>query len=181
VVTNGHGVALGSGVSHVDELFGPMVDLPHDLPDGDVATPIFEAVASAWFREEEPTPDRRNGQPPDQLDAGHGAAPRAAQDGAGGPSDWETPHDVEWRAAAERAARPEPPDATSTGLPRRRPGSRLVPPPLGGAQPPRPGLPERSPDRVRDRLSTYQRGLRQGRHRADPPSRDVDPEDFGAW
>jgi hypothetical protein len=36
---------------------------------------------------------------------------------------------------------------------------------------------ERVPDRVRERLATYQRGLRQGRHRAEP----VDPGDPAAW
>jgi hypothetical protein len=34
------------------------------------------------------------------------------------------------------------------------------------------------PDRVRDRLSGYQRGLRQGRHRAE--SQDNEPRD-SAW
>jgi hypothetical protein len=31
------------------------------------------------------------------------------------------------------------------------------------------------PDRVRERLATYQRGLQQGRHRA------VEPADSGVW
>ena len=78
----------------------------------------------------------------------------------------------------------QPEDVTFTagGLPRRRAGARLVPPRLsdggagdgagrGGAhaRPVAPAAPaERVPDRVRERLATYQRGLRQGRHRADP-------------
>jgi hypothetical protein len=36
---------------------------------------------------------------------------------------------------------------------------------------------DRVPDRVRERLATYQRGLRQGRHRAEP----LDPGDPAAW
>ena len=147
----------------VDELFGPMVDLPTE--EQSEATPIFEAVASAWFRE-------------DTVDQGG--------------ADWESPGDREWRAAAERAAH-QPQDVTFTaeGLPRRRAGARLVPPRLsdagigsdgggGGAhaQPVAPAAPaERVPDRVRERLATYQRGLRQGRHRADP----IDPGDPAAW
>ena len=148
----------------VDELFGPMVDLPTE--EQSEATPIYEAVASAWFRE-------------DAVDEG---AP-----------DWESPGDREWRAAAERAAhQPEDVTFTAEGLPRRRAGARLVPPRLsdggvgsggggaGGAhaRPVAPAAPaERVPDRVRERLATYQRGLRQGRHRADP----IDPGDPAAW
>jgi hypothetical protein len=45
-----------------------------------------------------------------------------------------------------------------------------VPPPR--AQEPNP-VGERVPDRVRDRLSTYQRGLNQGRHRAPGEEQDA--------
>ncbi|TWF81317.1 hypothetical protein FHX44_117260 [Pseudonocardia hierapolitana] len=140
-----------SSSSQVDELFGPLLDLPLEPIDDRYATPIFEAIASAWFREDE---------------SGEGT-------GRSGALDWETPQDDEWREAAARAARSEPaPPTTASGLPRRRPGGQLVPPPRSteqngqngqnGAKPT-----ERAPDRVRDRLSTYQRGLREGRHRAE--------------
>jgi hypothetical protein len=138
----------------IDELFGPMTNLPPESDSFPMETPIFEAVASVWFREE--------------------AAPSGAPD-------WESPSDPEWRAAAERAAQPEATTFTSGGLPRRRPGGRLVPPRVqdgdGGAhaQPAAPA--DRVPDRVRERLATYQRGLRQGRHRAEP----ADPGDPAAW
>lgn len=115
-----------------DELFGP---LPTSV--GVVATPIFEAVASAWFRDDQRGPAR---------------------------DDWDTAGDREWREASARATRTEAPQTTASGLPRRSPGDRLVPPPRTS----RPSAPpdERVPERVRDRLSTYQRGLQQGRHRA---------------
>jgi hypothetical protein len=179
--------------SQVDELFGPLLDLPLEPIDDRYATPIFEAIASAWFRE---------------GDAGQGGSgrPEDRDPGAGAP-DWETPQDDEWRAAAARAARSDPePSAptTATGLPRRRPGNQLVPPPRatgsqnsgshdggtrgagspgsgssrnggslnGGAQ--NIGPVERVPDRVRDRLSTYQRGLREGRHRAGPDGSETE-------
>lgn len=184
-----------SAASQVDELFGPMVDIPHDPAYDDAATPIFEAIASAWFREDEPGRERHNGRNPD---AGGAARPRHGGDvrggraqrngsstgGAhegGGPRNWETPSDVEWRAAAERAARPDPEALTSTGLPQRRPGNQLVPPPRAGAGVPEVERPDRVPDRVRDRLSTYQRGLRQGRHRAEPTAPDSDRGDPAAW
>lgn len=157
--------ATGSASAQVDELFGPLLDLAHDPMDDIVATPIFEAIASAWFREGEPEPASTEGP------AGRNGG------GADDPLDWETPSDDEWRAAAERAARPDPAPLTSTGLPRRQPGNQLVPPPQQGAPDPA----ERVPDRVRDRLSTYQRGLRQGRHRAEPVAPEPDEGDAGTW
>jgi len=134
--------------SRVDELFGPIVDLPFQPTGDESQTPIFEAIASAWFREDQ------------------GAA--AADRGRAGPQDWETPSDTEWRETAARMSQPDPPPSTASGLPRRRPGNQLVPPPR--SRPPASNEPaERVPDRVRDRLSTYQRGLSQGRHRAPGP------------
>jgi hypothetical protein len=141
----------------VDELFGPM-NLPAEPEGFPTETPIFAAVASAWFRDEAPQAQGR-------ADA----------------ADWESPSDTEWRAAAERAAQPDTSTFTAEGLPRRRPGGRLVPPPIrdrgagAHAQPAAPA--DRVPDRVRERLATYQRGLRQGRHRAEP----ADPGDPAAW
>jgi hypothetical protein len=117
-----------------DELFGP---LPTSV--GVVGTPIFEAVASAWFRDDERGPST---------------------------GDWETEGDREWREASARATRTDVPSTTTaSGLPRRSPGDRLVPPPRA-SRPAGPPPDERVPERVRDRLATYQRGLQQGRHRA---------------
>jgi hypothetical protein len=179
--------------SQVDELFGPLLDLPLEPIDDRYATPIFEAIASAWFREGDAEP-------------GGSGRPEDRGTGAGAP-DWETPQDDEWRAAAARAARSDEPEpsapTTATGLPRRRPGNQLVPPPRstgsrnsgsqnigsqnspskdsgspdggslnGGSQ--NSGPAERVPDRVRERLSTYQRGLREGRHRAGPDGSETE-------
>ncbi|MGQ0576718.1 MAG: hypothetical protein ACT4RN_21330 [Pseudonocardia sp.] len=133
-----------------DPLFGPL-PAPARTDEG-IATPIFEAVASAWFRED---------------------------DGQGPVASWDSPGDAEWRAAAARAARSEAArsqdaaDATTaSGLPRRRPGRQMVTPPLqrAGAAATAPArAEERAPERVRERLDGYQRGLRQGRHRAVEP------------
>ncbi len=236
---NGHGPApLYTSSSGVDELFGPMLDLGHQPADEVNSTPIFEAIASAWFREDAPASGngslgngslgngslgngslgngslgngslgngslgngslgngslgngslgngslRNGGQAASNGDgvSGGGAHSGGAHRGDNGdraPRNWETPSDNEWRAAAERAARPEPEAPTAGGLPRRRPGSQLVPPPRAGAGIPEPEQAERVPDRVRQRLSTYQRGLRQGRHRAEPTR--ADPGDPAAW
>lgn len=132
-----------------DPLFGPL-PTPDRLDDA-MATPIFEAVASAWFRED-----------------GFAGDPAQVAEEA-------TPGDLEWRAAAARAARADDEDAgvtTASGLPRRRPGRQMVTPPLQRAGAPagreRRGAhsDERAPERVRHRLDDYQRGLREGRHRA---------------
>lgn len=174
-----------AGSSRVDELFGPLVDIPHSDSADTVATPIFEAIASAWFRDD---PANANGRGNGNGSANANANGRNVN-GSGGVNgngnvngngravDWETPMDGEWRAAAARAAAPEENQLTSTGLPRRRPGNQLVPPRM--RTPSHDSAPaERVPDRVRDRLSGYQRGLRQGRHRAE--SRDGEPRD-SAW
>ena len=117
-----------------DELFGPL-----PAAAGAIGTPIFEAVASAWFRDDERGP---------------------------AVNDWRSPDDDEWQAAAARATRQDAPTGTTaSGLPRRSPGDRLVPPPRASRRTPAPPD-ERVPERVRDRLATYQRGLQQGRHRA---------------
>ena len=132
-----------------DELFGP---LPTSVATA--GTPIFEAVASAWFRDDERGP---------------------ATD------DWDSAGDREWRAAEARATRTDVPTATTaSGLPRRSPGDRLVPPPRAS----RPTAPpdERVPERVRERLATYQRGLQQGRHRAtDGSSESADAWSADGW
>jgi hypothetical protein len=144
-----------SASSQVDELFGPLFDLPLEPLDDRYATPIFEAIASAWFRDPEPAAELEE---------------RGGQTNGDDPLNWESPNDSEWQAAAARAARSDPEPVTPSGLPRRRPGNQLVPPPrVQGTIP----AGERVPDRVRERLATYQRGLRQGRHRA-PGSEEPD-------
>ena len=126
-----------------DELFGP---LPATVDTA--STPIFEAVASAWFRDDERGPVAE---------------------------EWSSPVDREWRAAAALATRTDVPTTTSSGLPRRSPGDRLVPPPREARTA---AADERVPERVRDRLATYQRGLQQGRHRASDAGAPAESE---AW
>lgn len=130
------------GPPGADPLFGPLPT--NSRLDDPVSTPIYEAVASAWFRE-----------------ADDDAAPA-----------WESPGNAEWRDAAARAAQAEelPGDTTASGLPRRRPGRQMVTPPLQRTRSVTTPVPEeRAADRVRERLDGYQRGLRQGRHRASEP------------
>ncbi|HVL82822.1 MAG TPA: hypothetical protein VM367_00795, partial [Pseudonocardia sp.] len=135
-----------------DDLFGPLP--AHGLGDF-AATPIFEAVASAWFRE----PDA----------GGNGHAP--------GEGDWGSPGDVEWAAAAARAARPDPVDVTAAGLPRRDPGNQMITPSVRRGEPEQAAdAVERAPERVRHRLAVYQQGLQRGRHRAAEPADQATPD-----
>lgn len=150
-----------SGSTPPVELFGPFdseVPVPVDDLDG---TPIFAAVASAWFRDPTTPP---NGAVPG-TPAGGTNGHRAGQE----PANWTSAGDAEFEAARSRADRPVEPPVNANGLPMRRPGQQMVPPARRDSPPPAqraPGSAERQPDRVRNRLASYQRGLREGRHRA---------------
>lgn len=131
-------------------LFGPLD--PRSLA-ADAWSPIYEEMASAWFRTDE-----------------DGGAHRS-------PSDADWGDDGGWGAAARLATEPEDLPTTASGLPQRRPGRQMVPPPRNETVEGGVGVGarvERVPDRVRSRLSSYQRGLQEGRHRA---GGDDDSED----
>ncbi len=70
---------------------------------------------------------------------------------------------------AEAAANPHPSDFTSAGLPRRTPRAHLAPgsagPPKGASSQDGPKRPPQ-PDETRGRLSSFQQGIRRGRHSA---------------
>jgi hypothetical protein len=166
-------------------------------------TPIFEEIASAWFRsnrsvpvtwdDDQPAPDAEPWQAPAPKPAprpasagpnglggsngGLGAMPPAQQPAApisaqpiqGAPR---RPEPVEpgfasaadegWRVA-EGAAAERSDELTSAGLPKRRPRARLVPGSAGSAVLAPPAAAGRSADNIRGRLSSYQRGVQQGR------------------
>ena len=81
---------------------------------------------------------------------------------------WSSPGDEGWRAA-QAAAKPVAAGLTQKGLPKRVPKSNLVPGSAGGtgaAKVATPPLPARSAEEVRGKLSSFHRGLRQGRDAA---------------
>jgi hypothetical protein len=122
------------------------------------ATPIFAEVTSGWFHV--PAPRSHDAEP---VPVGVGA--RSRQD----PSAFVTSADAVWQAA-RAATESQPAGYTPAGLPKRVPRGRLMP---GSAMPgePPPSISGRDPDAVRGRLSTFQRGVRHGRHmRADEDS-----------
>jgi hypothetical protein len=166
-------VVLGTA-SSAEELFGSFdVGGGHGGDFG--GTPIFAEVASAWFRtgdEPEPALDgHTNGHAngtglADSWLTGENTG-RTGTESKGAPRNWVSAGDEGWRMATERAARAEEElPLTASGLPQRRPGRQMVPPPLRDL----PNAPavstEREPEQIRRRLATYQRGLEAGRHRA---------------
>ena len=95
-------------------------------------------------------------------------APSTPQPAGAGSAAWSSPGDEGWRAA-QAAAKPVAAGLTQKGLPKRVPKSNLVPGSAGGtgaAKATPPAMPARSAEEVRGKLSSFHRGLRQGRDAA---------------
>jgi hypothetical protein len=106
--------------------------------------PIFESVESDWFRR-------------GRLPAGRSVPVRSSTPGGG----WASPADEGWRAAEVTQA-PVSAGTTGAGLPKRVPKANLVPGGVGA--PPAPRLTQaRSAAQTRERLSSFQRGIREAR------------------
>jgi hypothetical protein len=107
--------------------------------------PIFESVESDWFRR-----------------GRHGADRPAARAGSGSvAAEWTSPADAGWEAA-EVAHAPVSGGTTNVGLPKRVPKANLVPGGVGGTSP-APPAPARSAAQTRERLASFQRGVREAR------------------
>jgi signal transduction histidine kinase len=118
--------------------------------------PIFDSLESDWFRRSGQTMTATQ-QRPQGTPASQGAA---AQQQAFKTS----PADEGWKAA-QAIASPEAGETTGAGLPKRVPRANLVPGSVGGGggQEPEAEAPVRSPDAVRSRMASFQRGVREGR------------------
>jgi signal transduction histidine kinase len=127
--------------------------------------PIFESVESDWFRRGRHGASR-TGQP---------AA--AAVISTGG---WTSPADEGWRAA-EAASTPTSGGITLSGLPKRVPRANLVPGTVGlDAPAPAAPMAARSAAQARERLASFQRGVREGRAAAHDPEQSSNGEDDSA-
>jgi Nitrate and nitrite sensing/HAMP domain len=136
---------------------GQVVVPAADGPADQDRLPIFDAVESDWFRGERQVIGRSDESS----------------------EEWFSPADDGFRAA-EVVNAPTSDGTTRSGLPKRAPGTNLVPgtaaasaasEPVGGTSPSR--APIRSATENRNRFASYQRGLRQGRAtagRRDPNS-----------
>ncbi|MEU9818577.1 nitrate- and nitrite sensing domain-containing protein [Pseudonocardia alni] len=180
-------VANATGASQ-DELFAPKVPVEGDRGqlrrpgavesaraqtgfDMGQTTPIFDDIASAWFRSNRSVPVRwQDGAGPDGG-APAGASAPAASDAPAPPSGFASPADDVWRQAREATDGDESEtagdDLTTAGLPKRRPRARLLPGSAAGSTvlSPAPAEP-RDAESVRGRLASYQQGVRQGRESA---------------
>ena len=135
---------------------------PGEQADGQVTVPsagpqrlpIFDSLESDWFRRSGTT------MTGPQRALSSTAPPSASQEG------WTSPADEGWRAA-QVVASPAAGETTQAGLPRRVPRANLVPGSVGsggtGSQDAAAEAPARSADAVRSRMSSFQRGVREGR------------------
>jgi signal transduction histidine kinase len=138
----------------------PPDPLASDVEDIE-ATPIFAEVTSGWFHV--PAARSPEGGP---VPVGVGARAHGAE--GPDPSAFVTSADAVWQAA-RAATESETGGYTQAGLPKRVPRGRLMP---GSAMPgePPPSISGRDPEAVRGRLTTFQRGVRHGRHRTEEDS-----------
>jgi signal transduction histidine kinase len=137
--------------------------------------PIYEAVLSQWFEAADTGSLQAQPNQPQQgsgRDATEGAAPAAEVSRQPEPV-WTSPGDEGWQAAEALLSTKAEKPTTSAGLPKRVPKEHLVP---GSAAPrtkektattgqqPALSLPPRSADAIRGRMSSFQQGVRRGRH-----------------
>jgi len=122
--------------------------------------PIFESVESDWFRR-----GRHSTDHPAKVETGVISTT----------SDWTSPADAGWEAA-EVAHAPVSGGTTVAGLPKRVPKANLVPGGVGGTVAPAAPAHARSASQARERLASFQRGVREGRAAAQD---DEAPSDGG--
>jgi signal transduction histidine kinase len=154
-----NGTALSPGIAVPGPALGgrDVVIPPAESAGPASRLPIFESVESDWFR--------RGGRPVSR------AAPSPDPEEAG----WSSPADAGWQAA-EVARTPVFADTTEAGLPKRVPKANLVPGGAGSAAAPAPPLPGRSASQTRQRLSSFQQGIRKARATAPGDETDLGDE-----
>lgn len=151
--------ASASGVN----LFAPLpgsatvedvADQPEPEPDrAGETTPIFDDMLSAWFDAAKPVdaPSEDANPPEDASFAGRSGWRFAADDG--------------WKAA-DSLNQASPEAYTAAGLPKRQPKARLLPGSAGATAQPAARQAPAGPgaEKIRKRLSGFQRGVQKGRH-----------------
>jgi signal transduction histidine kinase len=139
---SGPGGSGGNG-TNVGGSDGSQVTIPSSVgPAQDQRLPIFDSLESDWFR--------RSGKSLSST-----AASAAGQS-------WSSPADEGWRAARVVAA-PAAGENTTAGLPKRVPRANLVPGSVGGGESTEVAPPARSADVIRNRMASFQRGVREAR------------------
>jgi signal transduction histidine kinase len=162
----GYSAQTGDGVGRASRAAGSGSPLPprRDTRRGIVVPPaastgeeqrlpIFESVESDWFRRGRHGADRTS----QTVGVSGGWSASAA--------------DAGWRAA-EAAYAPASGGVTGSGLPKRVPKANLIPGTVGAGAPVVP--PARSAAQTRERLASFQRGMRDGRSAAREVSSEGD-------
>jgi signal transduction histidine kinase len=155
--------------------------------------PIYEAVLSQWFEAADtgsapPRGDDESAEPAVNGNGHNGNGNGNGNGHANGsgnghvsreaepvePTPWTSPGDDGWLAAQALLEEKTPDTTTNAGLPKRVPKAHLVPgsaaprheakETTGAATPAPPPLPPRTADAVRGRMSSFQQGVRRGRH-----------------
>ncbi|OOC53087.1 MULTISPECIES: sensor histidine kinase [Nocardiopsis] len=148
---------------------------PSPASEDSDSLPIFDAIESNWFKRRSggPTVDTTETGPIQQVSAEKGQRRQSngADRSTAARTEQSTHSEQEWNSAADRgwkaartAAEPLAGGLTTSGLPKRVPKANLVP---GTAPKPEnfKQMPVRSADRVRNRFSGFQKGVREGRNR----------------
>ncbi len=153
---NGNGNGNGNGAAATQD--PTTVTIPPAAAQ-DQRLPIFDSLESDWFRRSGKTMGTTA-----TATTSRGTGPQPVQ--AATTQTWTSPADEGWRAAQVVAA-PSAGETTHAGLPKRVPRANLVPGSVGGggqdAGGTAPAAPARTADDVRARLSSFQRGVREGR------------------
>jgi signal transduction histidine kinase len=140
---------VGNGIGGSD---GSQVTIPPAVgATQDHRLPIFDSLESDWFR--------RSGNA--SLSSSAAAAPAAVAAG----QTWSSPADEGYRAARV-AAEPASDETTTAGLPKRTPRANLVPGSVGGGsggEETQSAPPARSAETIRNRMASFQRGVRDAR------------------
>jgi signal transduction histidine kinase len=124
--------------------------------------PIFEAVESDWFRRGRHAVSRSGREDWSGTSPGDVSSDSSPDSSSPDSGSWTSASDEGWRAA-EAASAPSSGGVTSAGLPKRVPKANLVP----GAVAETPATPApaltRSAAATRERFSSFQRGIKEGR------------------
>jgi signal transduction histidine kinase len=146
--TGSAGGSNGSGGFGWDSgLSGDQVVVPPAEQTTEYRLPIFESVESDWFR---------------RGRSSVGWSPQEEPEAQPARSNWTSPADEGWQAAAAASA-PSSGGTTTAGLPKRVPKANLVPGTAAADTPAVAPPPARSASATRDRFASFQRGVREGR------------------
>jgi signal transduction histidine kinase len=146
---------VGNGIGGSD---GSKVTIPPAVgATQDHRLPIFDSLESDWFR--------RSGNASLSSSSSSSSSAAAAPAAVAAGQTWSSPADEGYRAARV-AAEPASDETTTAGLPKRTPRANLVPGSVGGGsggEETESAPPARSADTIRNRMASFQRGVRDAR------------------